>query len=145
MKYFCTAGNSKKYICNICMLQNSKLTKGIKKDLNKSNTILHSRISRLNIVAILHMLINRLSVLPIKVPTGFLGRNLQADSEMYVEKQKNLSNRNNFEKQNKVGKLTLSESETSCKAALIEACGFGDRTETYSMEQQRLQKETHTY
>lgn len=93
--------------------------------------MLRSRISRLDVVmSILHVLINRLSVLPVKSPTGFLGRNLQADFEMYVEKQKNLNNRNNFEKQNKVGKLTLSESETSCKAALIKACGFGDRTET---------------
>lgn len=123
------------------------LTKGIKKDLSKSNTILHSCIGRLNIVvmSILHMLINRISVLPVKIPTGILGRNLQADSEMYVVKQKNLSNRNNFEKNNKVGNLTLPESETSCKATLIKSCGFGDGTETIKGTTETPERDSHLF
>lgn len=57
-----------------------------------------------------------------------LGRNLQTNSKTYVEKQKNLINKNNIEN-SRVGQITLPESKTSW-AALVETRGTGDKLET---------------
>lgn len=71
------------------------LTERIKEDLNKSSTASSSCIGRLHtfMMSVLPILNNRINVNPVKILAAFLGRNVQIDSEMCIEKQKTLSSK----------------------------------------------------